>query len=127
MQHLKDAGSHIKEGDIVLVRTDFVDWYYHLPNFLEYSPGFTIDALEWLVSKDIKMLVTDAASVEQPLKNSSGTKEGHFVMFRNDIPIVECACNMWMLRKNRLFAAALPLSINGLDASPVRVLAIERW
>src|SRR5665648_510649 len=84
-------------------------------------------AAEWLIEKQVKMIITDFTSVDgSESAKENGGKVRHS-LFQNNIPIVNMATNLWMLRKTRLFLACLPLSITGLDASPVRLIAVEEY
>ena len=42
-----------------------------------------------------------------------------------DIPVLECLRNLGEISKPRFFLVALPLAVKGLDACPVRALALE--
>lgn len=127
-RHLEQKGKHIREGDLVLIRTNFSDNYYYRPDFLKYTPGFQTDALEWLADKGIKMLITDAAWVEEsPWGRSASPREGRSILLDAGIPVLVCAGHMWRLRKERSFIFCSPLPLAGLNTSPCRVLAIEEW
>ena len=43
----------------------------------------------------------------------------------NQIPVIESATNLGELRKRKFTLLVLALSVEGLDACPVRLLAIE--
>jgi kynurenine formamidase len=43
----------------------------------------------------------------------------------NQIPIIESAANLNQLRKRRFTLFVLALSVVGLDACPVRLIAVE--
>lgn len=52
----------------------------------------------------------------------------HTIFLReNSIPIIEGFTNIDKLTKKRMFLLALPLKISGLEASPIRAIAIEEW
>lgn len=126
--YLERAGKQIREGDIVVCRTDFTDNYYMRPDWLKYSPGFTSAALEWLVDKDIKLLVTDTASVEEPTgQGPSPVKCGAAILFKAGVPVVTCAANTWCLQKERAYVFVSPLTMERLNAAPARVIVVEDW
>jgi kynurenine formamidase len=124
--HLEKAGLRPRPADIVVVATGYADLYAHRSDYLRHSPGFSADAVRWLAELKIKILVTDIPDLEEsrdpaaPLLN-----RGH--LFERGIPVVHSAANLWMIRKRefQLFCSALPLP--GLDASPVRVVAVEEY
>ncbi len=51
--------------------------------------------------------------------------ENHLVLFRADIPLIERLANMDKLSMSRVRVYALPIPVVGLDAFPLRVIAIE--
>ncbi|HZK11616.1 MAG TPA: cyclase family protein, partial [Atribacterota bacterium] len=127
LEHLKEYDNQINSNDIVVLRTDFSDWNYNIPGNYKLSPKLTMKAAEWLIEKQVKMIITDFTSVDgSESAKENGGKVRHS-LFQNNIPIVNMATNLWMLRKTRLFLACLPLSITGLDASPVRLIAVEEY
>ncbi|QQO10627.1 cyclase family protein [Breznakiella homolactica] len=125
---LEKYASHIRAGDIVVLRTGFTDDYYLREDFLTYTPGFAKDAVQWLIDKGIKMLVTDTASIEPaPYAGSPVAKENTWALFSNGIPAVLCAADMWRLQHPRSLAFVSPMALAGLNASPCRVLIIEEY
>jgi len=126
-EHLSKAGGDIAAGDIVIVRTEFAENYYYRPDFLDYTPGFTNRALEWLVAKGVKMLITDTASVEENGWENVTARAGHTILFRAGIPVVLCAGNLWSLQRPKVLALCSPLPLEGLNASPVRLVAVEEY
>jgi arylformamidase len=124
---LEKMGAHIKEGDIVLLKTGFADKYIsgrslQSDEFASKSPYLTFDALEWLINKKIKLLGSDTFSFEKfPIIEQTG----HLMIFKHDITTIHCLVNLSKLEANRVFFVALPLLISGLDTSPVRAVAIE--
>ena len=50
----------------------------------------------------------------------------HFVQRATElVPVLECLCNLGAISRPRFFLSALPLAVKGLDACPVRALALE--
>jgi arylformamidase len=47
------------------------------------------------------------------------------LLFENGIPLIENLTNLDQIRKERVLIIVLPLKIKGMDASPLRVIAIE--
>jgi kynurenine formamidase len=126
-RELKKRIGELKEGDIALIKTGFTDNYYHREDFLDYSPGFSEDALDLLVQKRPKMVITDTACIEVPNARKIAGRPGHYLLFKNNIPMVKCAVNLWKLRKKTCFVSVSPIPLRGLNASPVRVCAIETY
>ena len=49
----------------------------------------------------------------------------HRLLNEAGIPVLECLTNLTELRSQRVFLIALPWPVQGLDACPVRAIAIE--
>lgn len=120
MEEMNERGRDIRDNDIVLLRTDLSRFYN-----TEHShdrPYLTFEAASWLVSRNIACLGMDCSGFEirglddQPI---------HSILFNNDIPVIEHLTNLDQLSTDRVLLIVLPLRIRGLDACPVRVVAIE--
>jgi kynurenine formamidase len=132
-EHFNAADPGVEEGDIVFVRTDITDWYYYGADVnIGITPGLSPDAARWLVDRRIRALVLDCPSVERsdPL-SSTGLRHTsnkiHYLLHRNDIPIVEWACRFRHLRKSRFLAAILALPVSHQGGFPAHLMAIEDW
>ena len=108
--------SDVQEGDIVLLKTG------------GGTVPFSEKAVELLISKKVSAIGTDGG-----VEITTIIREGkevplptHTILLReNNIPIIEGLTNIDKLTKNRVFLLALPLKIKGLEASPIRAIAIE--
>lgn len=63
---LKAAGT-IKDGDMVAINTG---WHHKYSDSMEYfgeAPGLTLDAAEYLISKNVKLVAVDMPYVDCPL------------------------------------------------------------
>ena len=90
-----------------------------------HRPYVTAEAAEWLAhDRKIKLLGTDSSGFEV---RGVDTHPNHHTFFKDgvDIPVLECLCNLGEISRPRFFLVALPLAVKGLDASPVRALALE--
>ena len=105
-----DAGG-IKKNDIVLCMMGETDY-------------FSTEAIRWLVDAGMKLMGVDSAGVEIP-HSVSHANENHLALFRADIPLIERLANLDRLSKSRVKVYALPIPVSGLDAFPLRVIAIE--
>jgi arylformamidase len=85
---------------------------------------FSTEALKWLVEAGVKLMGVDSAGVELP-HSMSHANENHLVLFRAGIPLIERLANLDKLSKSRVKIYALPIPVVGLDAFPLRVIAIE--
>ena len=105
-----DAGG-IKKNDIVLCMMGETDY-------------FSTEAIRWLVDAGMKLMGVDSAGVEIP-HSVSHANENHLALFRADIPLIERLANLDRLSKSKVKVYALPIPVSGLDAFPLRVIAIE--
>ncbi len=88
-------------------------------------PYLAEDAAEWLaLEKQIKLLGTDSSGFEVRGRNDH---PNHHLFFRADvdIPVVECLRNLGEIASQRFFFVGAPIPCIGLDASPIRAIAIE--
>jgi arylformamidase len=119
LDELKAYDERIHEGDIVFIRTD-LDRLYRTPNWND-QPHLTREACAWLVLvKKPKVVGTDAAGFEVP---GTDYPPNHLEMFQNNIAMVESATNLAAVGERRVKIYILPLPIEGVEASPVRIIA----
>jgi len=126
---LEKAGGHTEEGDIVLLKTGYDDRFtteeMQSEEYKSKSPYLTDQAVEYLIEKKIRLLGIDFWSIEEfPIDPKIGEPR-HIMLFNREIPLVHSLVNLTKMEAKRVFFAALPLPINGLDSSPVRAVALE--
>ncbi len=120
LDDFKAYDSKIREGDIVFVKTG-CDRNYRTDKAHD-RPYITVAAAEWLVGKGIHCLGIDCTGIEERGKEYQAA---HCELFENDIPLIEYVTNLGDLRKERFLVFILPWKVRGLEASPVRIIAIE--
>ena len=106
-----DAAGGLKRNDIVFCMMGETDY-------------FSTEGIKWLVESGIKLMGVDSAGVEIP-HSVSHANENHLALFRAKIPLIERLANLDKLSKSRVQVYALPIPVEGLDAFPLRVIAIE--
>jgi arylformamidase len=115
------AGGDIQVGDRVLTMTGR-HTQYRTPQSHD-RPYITEEAVRWLVEdRKINCLGTDSSGFEV---RGVSHHPNHRLLNNAGIPVLECLNNLVELKQPRIFLIALPLPIIGLDASPVRAIAIE--
>jgi arylformamidase len=119
-KELVQRGTHIQPDDIVLIKTG-LSRYYGTKDY--QRPYIETDAIEWLVVQKIKCLGIDCSGIENKQINSK--QINHRILFKNNILLIEDMNNLDKLRDKRVFFMAFTLPIMGLDASPMRPIAIE--
>ena len=113
------VGTRVKVGDIIFIRTD-KDKLYRTSNWND-QPYFTNEAVEWLVTTyQPKVVGTDAAGFEVP---GTDYQPNHLSMFKRNIPMVESLTNLAKIGERRVKVYILPLPIEGIEASPARIIA----
>ncbi len=117
------AAGEIRERDIVIL-WEGRDHQYRTQQSHQ-RPYLTEEAGRWLVlEKRIKLLGTDSSGFEVRGVN---THPNHHLFFApgNDVPVVECLCNLDQIPNDRFFFVGMPIPCKGLDASPIRAIALE--
>ncbi len=118
----QNAGD-IREGDIVIL-WEGRDHLYRTAHSHD-RPYVTEEAARWLaLEKKIKLLGTDSSGFEV---RGVDTHPNHHLFFQEgvDIPVVECLCNLDKIPNQRFFFVGLPLPVVGMDASPIRAIALD--
>ncbi|MEZ4859787.1 MAG: cyclase family protein [Caldilineaceae bacterium] len=85
---------------------------------------FSTAGLQWLVDQGIKLMGVDSGGVELS-HDTTHANVNHLLLFRANIPLIENLTNLDQLTQPRVQVYALPVPVKGLDAFPLRVIAIE--
>ena len=125
--------THVRRGDIVLLRTDWPRKVsVESEKFWRDAPYTARSACDWLVGRGVKavgydyppdqcirtMIFTPGTSVE---RSECVT---HDVFFPAGITVIEYLTNLDAIGVPRCRFMALPLRIEGADGSPVRAVAL---
>jgi arylformamidase len=121
LEELKAFDAKIHRGDILFVWTG-MDQYYRTERWNE-QPYFTVEANQWLVEKGIGCLGSDAAGLEVP---GTDYQPNHQAIFSAGIPMIESLAKLEQVQDGQYIVFILPLPIEGLEASPLRVIAIPK-
>jgi len=111
VQGAAEAAGGIREGDIVFCRMGKTQY-------------FSTASLQWLVEQGMKLMGVDSGGVELA-HDETHANVNHLLLFRAGIPVIENLAHMDRLTQGRVKAYALPVPVKGLDAFPLRVIAIE--
>jgi arylformamidase len=120
----KTIGSHIRQGDRVLLRTDHNNSYDGgSDQWMRASPYLTIEATRWLIEKGVVIVGYDFYhGNDEPgsprVFHNSRTLSEHGII---TLPYLK---NLDRIDKQRVTLIALPLNIIGAEASPVRAVAL---
>lgn len=119
-EELQAAGA-VETGDRVLIMTGR-QALYRTPRSHD-RPYLTEDAVRWLVEvRRISCLGTDSSGFEV---RGVSHYPNHRLLNTAGVPVLECLTNLTELRRQRIYLIALPWPVEGLDACPVRAVAIE--
>ncbi|MCZ6675733.1 MAG: cyclase family protein [Candidatus Poribacteria bacterium] len=114
----------IPAGSIVFMRTG-MDRLAYQESFNRQWIGFGEDAAKLLVSKGIKVIGTDACSIDAMAGHPpqhDGLPPAHLVFLGADVPQVEDLCNLSQL-PTRFYAVIAPMKLARSSGAPTRVLA----
>ncbi len=119
VQRAAEQAGGIREGDIVFVMTGWSQYYgsdvYMAPPFI------TRDAVHWLLSWGIKILGLDTCGRMNP---AVPDRQNHLPLFEAGVLYIENLTNLEAVPKSRVTVVALPPAVEGLEALPVRVVAL---
>ena len=120
------SGADIREGDIVLFHTGW-EGRANSPRFFEGEwPGFTPETVDALIAKKVKAIGGDIASADSP-KEIAGGAPAHKRAMAAGLPIFEALVNVHRVVGRRFCFLGLPLRIEGVEASPIRAIALLDW
>jgi kynurenine formamidase len=131
-EHIREADPGVKEGDIVLVRTDIADAYFYGQTGISLTTGFSAEAAKYLLNKKIRAIVLDSPSIERSEPVSAGSvrytsNKIHYLFHRNDVPVVDWGVKFRNFRKSRFVAAIMAIPISHQGGFLAHLLAIEDW
>ena len=104
-------------GKRLLIRTDYVNRRWGAPDFWDKPPYLTPSAAAWMIERKVCLMGLDCLT-ERPGDRASPV---HIALLERDIPIVEYLRNMGQLSSREVFLIALPLLIEGVEATAARV------
>jgi arylformamidase len=122
LDEVKLHEARIHEGDILVFWTG-MDRYYHDNARWSGQPHLTIEANQWIVDRRIACLGSDAAGLEVP---GTDYQPNHQAIMNAGIPMIESLRGLEQVEEGEWIVFMLPLAIEGLEASPLRVIAIPR-
>lgn len=126
-------GVTIKEGHIVLIRTDR-DNLIGTKEYAMKGTGMSGEATEWLIDQGVRVMGIDqwgwdlplfyAAKKAKELNDSEFFWQGHLVGAKKEYYHMEQLVNLKSLPPTGFKVAVFPLKIKGASAAPARVVAI---
>jgi len=131
VEDMDRAGGHARNGDIVIIRTGWLEKMWGKEEFSN-SPYLTEEAAEWLVRLKARMGCYDFPIdyVEREFFTKGFAKTEDFVVHRillqNEVLNLENLNNLSRLSKPRVQLVALPIYLKGIEGAPCRAVALEK-
>lgn len=124
---LEAAAATIREGDILVVRTDWTDRSWGtFPDYYVRSPFLTRDGARWIAEHRPNAVVVDFFEEECAVSPEFTSED--FVVHREllgrGIPIVEQATNIGAVGRERFLLLAPFFRLEGVEAAPCRIFAL---
>lgn len=119
-QDIIDLGVPIRRSDIVFLRTDMDKLWKTSQKHAR--PWLSIEGAQYLVDQGIKLIGTDATGIEVRNRDDQPV---HKILLGNDLGLIEALVNLDQLCRQRVDVLILPLMMEGMEACPVRVIALE--
>jgi kynurenine formamidase len=119
LNFLKLKEAEIKEKDFILFYTGWQD-KWNTPNYFDEFPTLTTEAVEWLLTFNLKALGFDAISVDRLADNNL---PNHHLLLNKEILIIENMMNLDKLINKDFELNCIPLKIQKADGSPIRAFA----
>ncbi|GAB5457782.1 MAG: cyclase family protein [Henriciella sp.] len=69
---LEQSGVEVGKGDIVILNTGWHHGYSDSQEYFGHAPGMAVDAAEWLVDKQVKMVGVDTPNIDHPMATLLG-------------------------------------------------------
>ncbi len=130
----KKSGEKIKKADIekfekthgkIATSSSVIFWTDWQKNLLKdfcftKNPGLSVSAANYLVSKKVNLVGTDAPSIDL---GSDSKFSVHHILAKNNILIVENLANLDKIDSANFHLVIAPLKLKNATGSPVRALA----
>ncbi len=126
---LEAAGKHCKDGDIVFIRTGWLEKMWGKGEFIE-SPYLTDDAAQWLVKLKARIAGYDFVEdyiVKELDRTGEAPSEAftvHLILLRNGVLNLEYANNLSQIKVPRFQVFVLPIKLQDFDGAPCRPVAV---
>lgn len=120
---LEHSGVAVGRGDILMLYTGW-DEKFESPEY-NMHPYLSVDAAEWMVQKQIKMLGVDCITVDlpTPLRPKGFDFPVHKTLLGNGVLIAENVTNLGSIVGKKTRIMAFPLRVKGSDAGHARIVA----
>ena len=113
----------LRPGDMLLLHTGWAQ-LFGSNRYLD-NPALTVEAAQWLVDQDLKLLGVDFATPDLALPKRAPDFDWpvHKILLSNGVLIAENLADFGALSGQRVEIICGALNIDGADGSPARILA----
>ena len=115
--------SSYEEGDSLLIRTDWTD-HYGTPDYVDGSPFLSLDSIEWCAKRKFPIVGMDFAHTKDP-PGAPGRFYTTRYFCEQGVVTMGYVNNLATVHDSRVLLIALPLAIEGVEASPVRAVVVD--
>jgi arylformamidase len=112
-----------QRGDRLLIRTDHPLRHLGNDDYWDTPPYLTTSVAEWAKDNGAALVGMDCIT-EKP---GDPAFPVHRAVLAEEIPLLENIGNLHELAEKRVWLFAPPIKVAGVEAAPVRALAIEGW
>jgi len=116
---LDGFAARVTDGARLLLKTGWGK-RWGTPEFYTDFPGISEGGAAWLIARKVKLL-----GIEQPSVHTKRHREVHKALLSSGMVVLETVANLHEITSDRVYLAALPIKLAGLDGAPMRVIAIE--
>jgi kynurenine formamidase len=130
---LSTAGHELRAGDIVVFRTGAEDAFDGDPAFPRSGRGIAVEAVEYLVERGVRVIGTDAESLDRPLDvmladRSAGDRDALYPVHRaarrlEHVQVLQMGGLGRLARNADLFIDVAPIKIEGAGSGWCRAVA----
>jgi len=124
-EELQSQEPAVQVGDIVFINTGWNQYFGVDPTQYLFSPYLSADAVDWLLSRKVKVVGVDGPTPEmpRPLRPPGFNFPVHQAFLGSGTLICEHMTNLDQLAGRRFRAYLFPLPLMDGDGSPVRAVA----
>lgn len=87
------------------------------------APYLTPDAVDWIVSRGVKLLVMDFRT--DPYEHAPSATDNHTKLLSNEVCLVTNLANLDEIKKKKAAICCFPLKLAGLEAGMTRAVILE--
>ncbi len=110
--------------DRLLIRTDW-SRYWNKDQYFKDWPSLDRECCRYMAKRGVRLAGFDFPSPDKAFTGENEDSPNHKFLMKKKIVLVEYLANLAKLRPGKIFLIALPLKIEGGDASPSRVVAYQ--